>query len=175
MLLKSDIEEAYKLQQSIQKNRTLIERTYLHKIRYKDPQIEVISGIRRSGKSTLMLQIMDKYKNPAFFNFEDPRVFGFDLADFQKLDEIMGTRVDAYFFDEVQNVDKCELFVRQLHNKNKKVFITGSNAAMLSKDLGTRLTGRHIRHELFPFSYEEYLIYQKFTDSSKSFDKYNIS
>ncbi|MFH1052588.1 MAG: ATP-binding protein [bacterium] len=172
MVLKSEIELAYTLQQKMQPNKSFIKRLYLDNIRYKDPHIEVISGIRRCGKSTLLNQIMKKFEKTAFFNFEDPRIFGFDLGDFQKLDEIMGDNIDAYFFDEVQSVDKWEIFVRQIHNKNKKVFITGSNATMLSKDLGTRLTGRHIRHELFPFSYKEYLKYKKLPDNSKSYELY---
>ncbi|HMM10802.1 MAG TPA: ATP-binding protein [Bacteroidales bacterium] len=135
--------------------------------------IEVISGIRRCGKSTLMKQIMQQYhQKPAYFNFEDPRVFGFEVKDFVKLDEVIGQGVDAYFFDEIQNVPSWEVFVRQLHDRNEKVYLTGSNAMLLSKELGSRLTGRHIRHELFPFSYQEFLRYKQLDADPDSFSKY---
>ncbi|MFC2131521.1 ATP-binding protein [Bacteroidota bacterium] len=172
MVLKSEIEKAYNLQQSRQYDKTFINRLYLKKIRYNDPQIEVISGIRRCGKSTLLSQIMKKYKKTAFFNFEDPRIYNFEVEDFQKLDEIIGDNTNAYFFDEVQNVKNWEIYVRQLHDRNKKVFITGSNASMLSKDLGTKLTGRYIKHELFPFSYKEYLKFRKISNSNESLEKF---
>ncbi|NOZ47316.1 MAG: ATP-binding protein [Chlorobi bacterium] len=172
MVLKSEIEKAFELQQERKYNKNFIDRLFLDKIRYKDSQIEVISGIRRCGKSTLLLQIMKKYKKTAFINFEDPRIFNFELEDFKKLDDVIGDDVNAYFFDELQNVKGWEIYIRHLHDRGKKVFITGSNATMLSKDLGTRLTGRYIRHELFPFSYKEYLKFRKMKDSSKAFGKY---
>ena len=62
----------------------------------------------------------------------------------------MGPNKQAYFFDEIQNVPSWEIFVRQLHDRGEKVFVTGSNASLLSKELGTRLTGRNLRHELLP-------------------------
>jgi uncharacterized protein len=139
----------------------------------KSPHIEVITGIRRCGKSTLMKQLMQKYpKDTGYFNFEDARVHGFEASDFQKLDEIMGTGTKNYFFDEIQNVPSWETFIRQLHDRGKKIFITGSNASLLSKELGTRLTGRHLRHELYPFSYSEFLEYLNLKDNNVSFEKY---
>ena len=167
MVLKSEIEKAFKLQQTnlnwvVANN--INQRSYFSKIQFKNSHIEVISGIRRCGKSTLMKQIMLKYKKDSiFFNFEDPRVHDFDISDFQKLDEVIGPFVKVYFFDEIQNVKSWEIYIRQLHDLGKKVYVTGSNASLLSKELGTRLTGRHLRHELFPFSYLEYLGFKKFT------------
>jgi predicted AAA+ superfamily ATPase len=176
MVLKSEIEKAFKLQQTnlnwvVANN--INQRSYFSKIQFKNSHIEVISGIRRCGKSTLMKQIMLKHKKDSiFFNFEDPRVHDFDISDFQKLDEVIGPSVKVYFFDEIQNVKSWEIYVRQLHDLGKKVFVTGSNASLLSKELGTRLTGRHLRHELFPFSYLEYLGFKKLKNSITSYNRF---
>jgi len=78
----------------------------------------------------------------------------------------------VFFFDEIQNVEGWEIFVRQLHDRGKKVYITGSNASLLSRELGTRLTGRSIRHELFPFSYQEFLVYTNRKDNAEGFQNY---
>ncbi|MCX6257629.1 MAG: ATP-binding protein [Bacteroidia bacterium] len=170
MVLKTDIEQAWLAQKAYLKiNKSDIVRNYLQKYKPEKGHIEVISGIRRCGKSTLMKQILSTcYTNASYFNFEDSRVYGFNVKDFQKLDEIMGKSRDAYFFDEIQNVASWEIFVRQLHDRGEKVYITGSNASLLSKELGTRLTGRHIRHELFPFSYLEFLLYKKMENDPRS-------
>lgn len=174
MVLKSEIEIAYTLQmQHLNLKKDVTKRQYLTDIKKTGQFIEVISGVRRCGKSTLLMQIMQQYKkNIAYFNFEDSRVFNFDASDFPKLDEIIGKGKAAYFFDEIQNVPAWEIFIRELHDRGEKVFITGSNASLLSKELGTRLTGRHIRHELFPFSYTEFLSHKKLKNSVIAFDQY---
>ena len=162
MILKRDITLAIEAQreQSAPKDGT-IARRFMERFKPTGTHIEVISGIRRCGKSTLMKQISHTlYEKAAYFNFEDARVHGFDVSDFPKLDDAFGRGYDAYFFDEIQNVQSWEVFVRQLHERGEKVYITGSNATLLSKELGTRLTGRHLRHELFPFSYDEFLRYK---------------
>ena len=115
----------------------------------------ILSGIRRCGKSTLLLQISRQMDNSkwVYLNFESPALYGFSLSDFAKLDSILNrTGVDTLFFDEFQIVDKWELYVRQKLDERKKVIVTGSNASMLNTELGTRLTGRHISQLLFPFS-----------------------
>lgn len=175
MILKSEIHLAYLLQQTMLKQkRVFTSRVYLDKTKlFSGSHVEVISGVRRCGKSTLMKLIMKKYgASVAYFNFEDPRVYGFEVSDFQKLDEVIGKGKKAWFFDEIQNIPAWEIFVRQLHDRGEKVFITGSNASLLSKELGTRLTGRHIRHELFPFSYKEFLKHKKLTNKSSAFEVY---
>ena len=174
MVLKSEIEAAYLRQQQVLLQKTnFVPRQYQIKIQPKSRHIEVVSGIRRCGKSTLLRQVMKTYKkNIAYFNFEDPRVYDFDLSDFDKLDMVMGKGIRAYFFDEIQNVKAWEIFIRQLHDRGAKIFITGSNASLLSKELGTRLTGRHLRHELFPFSYSEFLAYKKVKSTTQSFENY---
>ena len=173
MVLKSEVEIAYRLQQDyIKSAHSFIPRQYTN-VKLGSSHVEVISGIRRCGKSTLMDQLKHRYKaGTAYFNFEDPRVHDFDVADFQKLDEVIGQKKKVYFFDEIQNVPSWEIYVRQLHDRGKKVFITGSNASLLSKELGTRLTGRHLRHELFPFSYVEFLLYKKLKNSQTAFEYY---
>jgi hypothetical protein len=174
MVLKSEIEQAYFTQQEIIKAKVeFAPRTYLNKIKGKGSHIEVLSGIRRCGKSTLMKLLMQRIKKPiAYFNFEDARINGFEVNDFQKLDEIIGKGKAAYFFDEIQNIASWEIFVRQLHERGEKVYITGSNASLLSKELGTRLTGRHLRHELFPFSFQEFLVFKKLKYTVAAFEKY---
>jgi len=174
MVFKSEIESAYNLQQSdVKIKKSGVKRAYLSKLLPESKHIEVISGIRRCGKSTLMKQLMQQYKTDiAYFNFEDPRVNNFEIGDFQKLDEIIGRNKAAYFFDEIQDVASWEIFVRQLHDRGEKIYITGSNASLLSKELGTRLTGRHLRHELFPFSYLEFLEYKNLKNNENSFEKY---
>jgi len=120
----------------------------------------VISGIRRCGKSTLLRQMVGNQKKFNYLNFEDMRIFGFEVSDFPKLNEIFYSKPEniIYFFDELQNVKDWERYIRVLTDKRKKVVITGSNASMLSRELGTKLTGRHLHYELFPFSYNEFLI-----------------
>jgi uncharacterized protein len=174
MVLKSEIERAFKNQ----KNQLIappenINRTHYKKLNKKSSHIDIIAGIRRCGKSTLMKQMMSELEEDfAFLNFEDPRIIDFDLSDFEKLDEIIGENCKYYFFDEIQNIPNWEIYVRQLHDRNKKVFITGSNASLLSKELGTKLTGRNIRHEIFPFSYQEFLVYKNKIKSLESIEEY---
>ncbi len=139
------------------------------------PHIVIISGIRRAGKSTLMKQIIKKQKKYNYFNFEDPRAVDFELRDFQKLKEIcdeINNNPKRNFFDEIQNVNEWERFIRQLHDKKEKIMVTGSNASLLSRELGTKLTGRYIAYEVFPFSYTEFLLFNQEKPSKESFEKY---
>jgi len=130
------------------------------------PQITVITGLRRVGKSTLLAQIANKYlKNEYYFvNFEDERLLNFQVKDFDLLHEtlisLFGEK-QTFLFDEIQNIPEWERFVRRLHDQGYKFIVTGSNASLLSQELGTRLTGRSIRVELFPFSFREFLSFKK--------------
>jgi len=135
----------------------------------------ILSGVRRCGKSTLLKQLIKTQKKFYFFNFEVPRAFSFEITDFEKLDETFKEEFgnsDHYFFDEMQNVIGWERIVRGLHDKKKKVILTGSNASLLSRDLGTKLTGRHITFELFPFSYKEWLVFRQKKAGVESFKDY---
>ena len=174
MLLKSEIEKSYKTQKAAWKNKLSgLKRKKIEGLTLSDNYILIITGIRRCGKSTLMHQISQLEKEPAaHFNFEDFRIFGFELSDFSKLNEIIGEQVQCYFFDEIQNVPNWEIYIRELHDKGNKICITGSNAAMLSKELGTKLTGRNLQIELFPFSYTEYCQFQKCESNASSFNRY---
>ena len=118
----------------------------------------IITGIRRCGKSTLLKQIMDQSKEgPFYLNFEDPRLYPFEMKDFARLDKVISAMgAKELFFDEIQIVEGWELYIRQKLDEGHKVVLTGSNATLLSSELGTRLTGRHITEELFPFSFREY-------------------
>ena len=174
MVLKSEIEKSLALQRLfLNKKQEGFSRESSAKLQLSASHILIITGVRRCGKSTLLQQISKKIKEEIiYFNFEDPRIYGFELEDFTKLDEIVGDEIRYYFFDEIQNVEKWELFIRHLHDRDKRIAITGSNASLLSKELGTRLTGRNIQIELFPFSYTEYLMFLQLENNLASFNLY---
>ncbi len=121
----------------------------------------IISGVRRCGKSTLLQEIRSQNTERDYYlNFDDERLINFSVDDFQHLYELFielyGLQ-HTFYFDEIQNVKGWERFVRRLHDYGNKIFITGSNASMLSRELGTHLTGRYISKELFPFSFKEFI------------------
>lgn len=126
---------------------------------YKSKQISVISGIRRAGKSTLMLQLADNYSAFHYITFDDERLINFQVSDFNtlmvELNKIKTAKV--IIIDEVQNIEGWERFVRRLHDEEYKVILSGSNSKLLSSELATHLTGRYIKTELYPFSFSEYL------------------
>lgn len=135
-------------------------------------EILIISGIRRCGKSVLMQQIRDRLQEKDFFfNFDDERLAHFELDNFQTLQEcfveLYGDQ-HTYYFDEIQNIEGWERFVRRLYNAGNKIIITGSNARMLSRELGTHLTGRYIQVELYPFSFKEYLSLKEIPVNAKT-------
>lgn len=144
-------------------------------VKIEDSFALLITGIRRCGKSTLVSQLINKQKKGYYLTLEDPKLIGFDLSDFSKVENVMkeiyGER-GIYFFDEIQNIDKWEKFIRYLIDKKEKVVITGSNASLLSYELGTKLTGRHLQVEMFPFSYKEFLDLKKLKPSINSFEEY---
>lgn len=126
----------------------------------------VIQGVRRCGKTTLLAQLMEHYgldrKRCIFVNFEDPRLAA--SLDHSVLDELVdafeterGVKEPTYFLDEIQNVAGWQRWLRaQLDRPGARRFvITGSNGALLSGELGSKLTGRHLTIELFPFALGE--------------------
>lgn len=128
-------------------------------------KIIVISGIRRCGKSTLLKQISNNYSNYYYLNFEDERLIDFDYKDFNVLLEIffkLYGEQKIILFDEIQNIFGWEKFVRRLFEDGYKIFITGSNAKLLSSEIATTLTGRNLTKQLFPFSFKECLEYNNF-------------
>ena len=155
-----------------------IEREDVTKLKLDVPFALILSGIRRCGKSTLLRQLMKKVKGFYYFNFEDSRIGNFEIRDFEKLDQIFIEEYgqqNYYFFDEIQNISQWEIFVRRLVDLKKHVIITGSNASLLSKELGTKLTGRHLTHEIFPFSFREFLKIKKENPSKEQFEEYLIN
>ena len=130
------------------------------------PHIIVLTGIRRCGKSTLLRQIIDDtYNNDDFYyiNFEDERLFNFNAKDFNQiyeaLIELFGDK-KTFFIDEIQNVSNFENFVRRFYDNGYKFYITGSNAKLLSKEIGTKLTGRHLDIIVKPFSFKEFMTFK---------------
>lgn len=174
MVLKSDVEIAFKQQQLLLEGKpTGAWREKLALVTLSKEFVLIITGIRRCGKSTLMQQLISQLnRSVVFFNFEDPRIFGFETTDFVKLDEVIGDNSLYYFFDEIQNVDNWEIYIRNLHDKQKVICVTGSNASLLSRELGTKLTGRNIQIELLPFSFKEYLSFKKIKAEAATFEQY---
>ena len=148
--------------------------TYLNRLKdfLKTGQIVVITGARRAGKSFLMRQLIKSLisdgisrNNILMVNFEDPRFTELDTKILQKIYEVylefLNPKGDVFIFlDEVQEVSGWEKWVRTIYElKKAKLVISGSNAKLLSAELSTLLTGRHIDLEVFPLSFQEYLIF----------------
>ncbi|MFO7925017.1 MAG: ATP-binding protein [Bacteroidales bacterium] len=134
----------------------------------------VVSGIRRCGKSVLLHQfIRNEIDKVFYFNFADIRLYQFSAGDFILLDELIKkSNKEILFFDEIQIIDGWELYIRQKLEQSVRIIITGSNARMLSAELGTNLTGRHISKELFPFSYKEFCLFFSYPHNKKSYLSY---
>jgi len=143
-----------------------VKRELLQKVNsYKDlPHIIILKGIRRCGKSILLKQINEE-------NYDDERLLSFNISYFDKLYETFVSlgETKTFFFDEIQNVEEWERAIRRLYDKKIKFYITGSNASMLGKELGTKLTGRYIQLELYPFSFKEYLIFYELNLKKEDF------
>ncbi|MBO4430484.1 MAG: ATP-binding protein [Bacteroidaceae bacterium] len=129
----------------------------------------IFVGVRRSGKSFLLFQKMRQlladgkgWDEMLYLDFEDTRLEGFSADDFNLIlechQEMYGKR-PMLFLDEIQNVDGWQKFARNLADKKYSVFITGSNAKMLSKEIMAALGGRYLPVEVYPFSFKEYLSY----------------
>lgn len=149
------------------------------------PDIKIITGVRRSGKSELMkdyirrIQEMDAQANVIFVDFFDLKYE--ELKEYHALYDYIERRykpeVKNYvFIDEVQLCEKFELAVNSLHSSGKyDLYITGSNAFLLSSDLATLFTGRYIEIHVFPFSFAEFCrYYADEKDTAKLFDEYVI-
>lgn len=147
---------------------------YLEQIRpYMETDlIKVIVGIRRSGKSTLMKQIIDELRNQGipqeqiiYLNFEDYRIRTYKnpnrLYDYINEKIVVGAKT-YIFLDEVQEVTDFEQVVNSFNaTKNVDIYLTGSNSKMLSGEYATLLTGRYKSFKIFPFSFKELMIFHK--------------
>ena len=146
------------------------------------PDIKVITGIRRCGKSKLMESFIKKIKE----SDTDANIIhiNFNLDDFEALEDrhqLISYIENKYeenknnyvFIDEVQNCKEFEKAINSLHGKEKyDIYITGSNAFLLSSDLATLFTGRTFEIEVFPFSFKEYMVYFAADDVYSAFDQY---
>ena len=163
---RTELKEIILDQNSRQEQENLVDREIFSKVEsyIKNDFVIIISGIRRCGKSTLLAQIRKKHSG-YYLNFDDERLINFKVEDFKILEELfieLYGEKKMFYFDEIQNIPMWEMFVRRLHDERKKVFITGSNASILSRELGTHLTGRHLMLQMFPFSFKEFLYLKKF-------------
>ena len=149
-------------------------RDALSEIPITDSFATIITGIRRCGKSTLLLQLLRRdYQDAIYLNFDDIRLSNFETGDFTRLHrEIEKRETKVLFFDEIQIIEGWEKYINQLLREGYKVFITGSNASMLSVELGTHLTGRHISLELFPFSYSEFIRFKELKSGESAVTDY---
>ena len=164
----------------------IIRQEYLNQLRLLKDQkvIKVITGIRRSGKSTLLELFREDLKKQniakeqiQFFNFEEEK--NVDLRNWRKLhqtieEKLVQNKMNYIFLDEIQKVDHFEELVNSLFvKKNVDLYITGSNAFLLSSELATLLTGRYISIHLLPFSFKEYTeMYPDETNYDRLFEKY---
>jgi predicted AAA+ superfamily ATPase len=133
--------------------------------------VKVITGPRRAGKSTLAFQVLAGTRF-GYLNFEDealPRDVTGD-AILESIDAVYG-KTDFLFFDEIQNYSHWESFANKLHRRGHNLILTGSNSHLLSRELGSALTGRHLSFELLPFSFQELSLSQKMTSPSTLFDR----
>ena len=162
----------------------IIERDYLQKLInvIGTPDIKVITGVRRSGKSKL-LEIFEDYIRE---NIEEHNIISidFNLLEFEYLQNY--TELNAYIegkyregkknficIDEIQMCDNFEKAINSLHATEKyDIYLTGSNAFLLSSDLATLFTGRTFEVKIYPFSFKEFLKYYEFEDIDLAFDKY---
>ena len=118
--------------------------------------IKVIIGPRRAGKSLFAMHSLNRLGKFGYVNFDDEK-----LVEVKDYDEIMAAVNSVYgspkflLFDEIQNLDRWELFVNRLQRQGHNLIITGSNSRLLSRELSTHLTGRHNQVNIFPFSFRE--------------------
>jgi len=162
----------------------VIERDYLKELVsvMGTPDIKIITGVRRSGKSKLLEEFQKYIKK----NIEDYNIISinFNLLKFEELKEYhaLNDYIESKYIegkknfiliDEVQMCDGFERTINSLHASEKyDIYVTGSNAFLLSSDLATLFTGRTFEIELFPFSFKEFLKYYKYTDIDEAFKKY---
>lgn len=167
--------------------KTITRTKYLNRIiaLNQTPDIKIITGIRRSGKSKLMQSYIAYLKS----NYKNINIIFIDFMDlaYEELKEYHALhayveehyqeeKTNYLFVDEVQMCPKFELAINSLYSKGKyDIYITGSNAFLLSADLATLFTGRYIEIHVFPFSFQEYCqYYEETVDKEKLFDEYSI-
>jgi 7-cyano-7-deazaguanine synthase len=141
-------------------------------LKTKLKKVYFIVGHRRSGKSTMLRQLV-KNNHFAYFDFSDVRLTDLSKKDLNVIYEIFlakDPRLELILFDEIQNAPEWNKYLNTLKEKYK-IVVTGSNSSLLTKDLNTFLTGRHIDFEIYPFSFIEYLDFFKQLGASALTDK----
>lgn len=138
----------------------------------------VFVGLRRAGKSYLMYQQIHHLMEQGhsideilYFNFEDDRIDSMDISDLDLIKccyEEMYEHQPIFFLDEIQNIQGWEKFARRLADTGYRVYITGSNAKMLSSEIATTLGGRYLIKEIYPFSFREFLLFKRIDLSDKN-------
>ena len=127
--------------------------------------IKVVMGPRRAGKSVFSFMLLKDYPF-MYFNFDDEMLSSIGSIDTRELMRELHAaygQVKTILFDEIQNLTSWELFANRLHRTGYNLVLTGSSAHLLSKELATHLTGRHIPIEILPFDFNEFLRAKKFT------------
>jgi predicted AAA+ superfamily ATPase len=134
----------------------------------------VLSGVRRCGKSVLQAQLMRTKPGALYLNIEDTRLYGMTPEDFPALLEVIGevAHKRAVFLDEIQELPEWPRLVRSLLDRGQPLCLTGSNASLLGREVGAKLTGRHRSFEVFPFSYAEFLAFTKGARSAATLNDY---
>ncbi len=146
------------------------------------PDIKVITGIRRSGKSKLLEEYIDwieEHEPDSNIVYIDLTQLKYEaLKEYHALNNYIEDKYDRkklnyVFIDEVQMCEQFELTINSLHSTGKyDIYVTGSNAFLLSSDLATLFTGRTYEIEVYPFSFSEYLSYYRTSDIQSAFDAY---
>ena len=126
--------------------------------KFNNDMIKIVTGARRAGKSFLSIHILNKFGDFGYVNFDDERLVG--TRDYDEIITAMDfiyNKPKYLLLDEIQNLERWELFVNRLQRQGYNLIITGSNSKLLSKELATHLTGRHLAITIFPFSFKEFL------------------
>ena len=165
MLDKRNLEQILSDQQEeleIRRGETLCHRPEEALIDLSSTQAQVVIGVRRSGKSTLCFQALEKAGvKYAYVDFDDERLAKIQAEDLNDILEVLYKIYGDFnylFLDEIQNIEGWHLFVNRMLRKRMHVIVTGSNAKLLSSDLATHLSGRSKEIPLYPFSFYEYCL-----------------
>ena len=157
------------LKQILRDNQQEVERYVVEPrdLKFEGFPCHVLVGVRRAGKSYMLYHVIQqllaqghKWDEILYLNFEDERLENFDTDDFNRLLEChqeMYSKRPMLFLDEIQNIDSWHKFARRMADSQYTIFITGSNAKMLSGEINTTLGGRFLIAEVYPYSFKEFL------------------
>ena len=149
----------------------VLDRELGHRLPLESSQALVLTGVRRAGKSVLQSQLMRHDGKLLYCNLEDTRLYDLGPRDFPiflSLIEELAPDGARIFLDEVQEVEGWQRLVRTLLDRGHPICLTGSNASLLGRELGSKLTGRQLSFEVFPFSYTEYVAYTRQRPNAES-------